>query len=160
MTKIKTIFYLLLVCFHVQNTQAQKEAVSSGGNAIGAGGTVSYSVGQVGYATATGVGGKSTQGVQQSFEIATLGKDNFPDITLQMMVYPNPTTAMLNLIIKKNNFENLHLHLFDLTGKKIQSQKISAQETSIQMENLPNAIYILHVNDNNNTVKTFKITKN
>ncbi|WP_395052011.1 T9SS type A sorting domain-containing protein [Flavobacterium sp.] len=158
--KTKKLLLAVIFGFFIQNIQAQKDVVVSGGNATGSGGTVSYSVGQVAYTNATGSGGTVTQGVQQPFEIVTLGTDNFPEIILLMTVYPNPTTSIVNLKVDNFNFENLQINLSDITGKLLQSQKISNQETQIQMESLPQAIYFLNVLDNNKTIKTFKIIKN
>ncbi len=158
--KTKKLLLLMLFGFLIQNAQAQKDLIASGGNATGIGGTVSYSIGQVAYTTATGSGGTVNQGVQQPFEIVTLGTDNFPEITLSMTVYPNPTTSIVNLKVGNFNFENLQFNLSDITGKLLESQKINNQETQIQMENLPQAIYLLNVFENNKTIKTFKIIKN
>jgi Secretion system C-terminal sorting domain len=158
--KTKRLLLLLLFGFFIQNAIAQKDIVASGGNATGAGGKVSYSVGQVVYTTATGTGGRVTQGVQQPFEIVTLGNDDFPEITLTMAVYPNPTTSFVNLQIDNFNFENLQFYLSDMAGKQLQTQKVTTSETQIQMENLPQSIYFLNVTNNNKTIKTFKIIKN
>ena len=139
---------------------AQQSAAVSGGQATGSGGTVSFSIGQVAYTSATGSGGTITQGVQQPLEIVTLGIDNFPEIVLSMSVYPNPTTASINLNVGSLNFENLQYNLIDFLGKEIQSSKIINAVTQIQMENLPKAIYLLNIWDKNKTLKTFKIIKN
>jgi Secretion system C-terminal sorting domain len=158
--KTNKFLFILLIGFFIQNAKAQKSVVASGGKATGTGGKVSYSVGQVAYTTASGTGGTVTQGVQQPFEIVTLGTDNFPKITLSASVYPNPTTSMLNLKIDNFNFENLQFYLSDVTGKQLQTEKIREAETTIQMENLPQAVYFLNVMNNNKTIKTFKIIKN
>lgn len=160
MNKIRTYFYLLLVGFFIQNSQAQKSLVTSGGDVTGTSGTVSYSVGQTIYTNATGIGGGITQGVQQPFEIVTLGTDNFPEITLSISVYPNPTTSIINLKIDDFNIENLQFYLFDVTGKQLQSQKITNTETSIEMKNLPQAVYLLNVQNKNTIIKNFRIIKN
>lgn len=139
---------------------AQQALVCTGGNATGIGGTSSYSVGQVAYANATGTNGSVNQGVQQPFEIFTLGNDDFPEITLQMTVYPNPTTSLVNLKIENHSTDNLQYQLFDLNGRQIQSQKIQQSETPIQLENLAAAIYLLNVFEENKLLKTFKIIKN
>jgi hypothetical protein len=44
---------------------AQQAVLAAGGEATGAGGTVSFSVGQIDFVEATGAGGKANQGVQQ-----------------------------------------------------------------------------------------------
>ena len=51
-------------------TQAQEVTTTTGGNASGSGGTVTYSVGQIVYATNTGTNGSVAQGVQQTYEIS------------------------------------------------------------------------------------------
>jgi hypothetical protein len=153
------ILFCYLLCFAIK-INAQKGSIAAGGNASGAGGKVSYSIGQVAYTTVAGSGGSVSQGLQQPFEIVTLGTDNFPEITLSMLVYPNPTTNLVNLNVGNFNFENLQFYLIDITGKQLQSQKISEIETQIQMENLPQAVYFLNVLGNNKILKSFKIIKN
>lgn len=160
MKTTKILICLLFLGFFIPKLTAQKANVAAGGNATGAGGKVSYSIGQVVYTTATGAGGTVTQGVQQPFEIVTLGTDDFPEITLTMSVYPNPTTSLVNLTVDNFNFENLQFYLTDMTGKQLQSRKITETETQIQMENLPQAVYFLNVLDNNKPLKSFKIIKN
>jgi Secretion system C-terminal sorting domain len=56
--------------------------------------------------------------------------------------------------------ENLSYQLFDVTGKQIANEKIINSETSISLENLNTAIYLLNIIDNKTTIKTFKIIKN
>lgn len=138
---------------------AQEAVVTSGGNASGTNGNVSYSVGQIVYTTNTGATGSLAQGVQQPFEIQTvLGAENF-NINLQLAVYPNPTTNWLQLEVKNTEFTNLSYQLFDLNGRMILNQKITTETSTISMEQLPAAIFLLKVVNNNKEVKTFKIIK-
>lgn len=158
--KIVTMIFLLLLGVFPSKTQAQQSANTSGGNAAGTGGTVNYSVGQIDYTSTSGTGGTVSQGTQQAYEIFTLGTDNFSNIKLTMMVYPNPTTSMVNLKIEDYTLENLKYSLFDIQGRQIESKKITQDETQIQMGNLVSAIYFINVIDNNKILKTFKIIKN
>jgi hypothetical protein len=145
--------------FALAQVNAQEAVVTSGGNASGTNGNISYSVGQTVYNTNTGTNGSVAQGVQQAFEIQTvLGAENF-NINLQLAIYPNPTTNWLTLEIKNYNFEKLNYQIFDINGKMIVQSKISAETTTISMENLSTNIYLLKVLDNNKEVKTFKIIK-
>ena len=156
--KIKKLLIatLLLVAFQAQ---AQEAVATAGGDASGTNGNVSYTVGQVVYTTNTGTTGSVAQGVQQPFEIQTvLGAENF-NINLQLAVYPNPTTNWLQLEVRNTDFSNLSYQLFDLNGKMILNEKITAETSSIQMERLPAAIFLLKVVNNNKEVKTFKIIK-
>jgi opacity protein-like surface antigen len=156
-TKFMLIVFLLITC--ISEIQAQQAVVSTGGNATGSGGSASYSIGQIDYVTATGTGGTATQGVQQPFEIVTLSGQEFTEISLQMLVYPNPTSSFVNLKIDNFNLENLSYQLIDLNGREILNKKITESETQIQLENYPSAIYLLNVNQANKTIKTFKIIK-
>ena len=139
---------------------AQRATVTSGGNATGSGGNISYSIGQVAYKTQTGTTGIITQGVQQPFEIMTLSGEEFSSIVLEVVVYPNPTTSLVNLIVKNYALENLNYQLFDINGRIIEANKVFNEETTINLEGLANAIYILKLNHNKKEVKTFKIIKN
>ena len=154
------ILLFLFFCFIIQKIQAQNAMVVSGGTATGSGGNVSYSVGQIAYQSAIGSNGSVLQGVQQPFEISTLGADNFPSIMLTMSAYPNPTVNNVTLKIADLSSENLNYQIIDVTGKLIEESKITNQETQIQFEKFTTAIYLLNIIQDNKTIKTFKIIKN
>ncbi len=158
--KTQKLILVLVFGFSIQSISAQIATLASGGDATGTGGKVCYSIGQVAYTTSNGSGGKVTQGVQQPFEIVTLGTDNSPEIILSMSVYPNPTKSLVSLTVGNLERADLQYYLTDSTGKQLQSRKIIDFETQIQIENYPNAVYFLNVFDNNKQLKTFKIIKN
>ena len=155
----KQLFLLASFLFFLK-ANAQQSLNAAGGDATGSNGKISYSIGQIDYVSATGSNGSVSQGVQQPFEIFTLGTDDFPNIILQAIVYPNPTSSNINLIIENYSIDNLHYNLYDIQGRSIANQKITQQGTNITMENLQSANYFLQVFDNNKTLKTFKIIKN
>ena len=159
MKKTELLLSILLV-ISLASAKAQQATVTSGGVATGVNGNTSYSIGQIIYSANSGSTGTITQGIQQPYEIYTLGKDDFPNISLQMIVYPNPTNALVNLKIENLTSRSLEYHLFDLLGKQISSQKISQTETQISLENLPSATYFINVSDGAKTIKSFKIIKN
>ena len=140
--------------------QAQQAITTTGGNASGSGGSVSYSVGQMVYKTTNGSLGTVAQGVQQPYEISiVLGiEDN--SVNLKLTAYPNPTTNSLTLNAGNAELSTLNFELYDISGKLIESRKIISISETIAMENLPTATYFLKVNNNNNEVKIFKIIKN
>jgi hypothetical protein len=140
--------------------QAQQAITTTGGNASGSGGSVSYSVGQMVYKTTNGSLGTVAQGVQQPYEISiVLGiEDN--SVNLKLTAYPNPTNNSLTLNAGNAELSTLNFELYDISGKLIESRKIISSSETIAMENLPTATYFLKVNNNNNEVKIFKIIKN
>lgn len=155
---VKHLLILMLI-FNLTNIFAQQATIASGGMASSVNGNISYSFGQIDYSTNSNLTGSLSQGVQQPYEIFTLGTDDFQNISLKMLVYPNPTASLVKLRIEDLSFNNLEYKLFDLTGKQIFSQKINQLETQIPLENLPSTTYFLNVSENSKIIKSFKIIK-
>jgi hypothetical protein len=152
---------LLLVTLSVGFLQAQHSTVTSGGNASGIGGTVSYSLGQVAYTIAEGSGGFVAQGVQQPFEIAVvLDLDEAKGITLHSTLYPNPTSGSVTLQIENYDIQDLSYTIFDLNGRILSNDKISSNQTQISMGNFAKEMYHITIMKFNKELKTFKIIKN
>ena len=151
---------VLLLGLGLTGLQAQTSINATGGNASGSGGSSSYSVGQVAYQTHTGTNGSVAQGVQQPFEISVVTAiEEAKGINLSVSAYPNPTTDYLTLEVKEYELSNLHFQLYDMSGKLLQSEKITGNQTSIVMSYLVPANYIVKVIQGNKEVKTFKIIK-
>ena len=113
---------------------AQATIPASGGNASGSGGSVSYTVGQIGYNTFSGAGGSSAQGVQQPFEISVATAiENIADISLECSVYPFPTRGKIKLVIGSFDHENLSFRLYDVNGSLLDDKKVDSCETEISM---------------------------
>ena len=140
--------------------EGQNALTTTGGNAKGIGGTVSYTVGQIANSTLSGTNGAITQGVQQPYEIsiATAIK-NTEDINLKCLIYPNPTGGITKLVFESPDFENLRIRLFDINGALLQDKKVEGRETELSLENLSSSVYFLKVLKNNQEVKAFKIVK-
>ncbi len=137
---------------------AQQNPVASGGDAIGAGGVISYSLGQIDYVTSTGSLGTVSEGLQQPYEILILS--GFEETNISLSVYPNPTTDFVVLSVLNSNTQNMTYMLYDVLGKIIENKKLSGSQTSISMINLANDIYFIKVLNNDNELKIFKIIKN
>ena len=151
---------VLLLGLGLTGLQAQTSINATGGNASGSGGSASYSVGQVVYTTNTGTNGSVAQGVQQPFEISVVTAiEEAKGINLSVSAYPNPTTDYLTLEVKEYELSNLHFQLYDMSGKLLQNEKITGNQTSIVMSNLVPATYFVKVTESNKEVKTFKIIK-
>ncbi len=152
---------VLLLGLGLTGLQAQTSVNATGTNASGSGGSVSYSVGQVVYTTNTGTNGSVAQGVQQPFEISVVtGLEEAKGINLSVTAYPNPTTDYLTLSISEFEISNLTYQLYDISGKLLQSEKITGNQTNIVMSNLVPANYFVKVIAGNQLIKEFKIIKN
>jgi len=157
--KHKIECFLIGICW-CTFSNAQQAVSTAGGEATGAGGTVSYTIGQVACTTNTESEGTVTQGVQQPYEIFDIGNavDDY-GISLELSVYPNPASDYLMLKVKNYTSGNLTYQLYDANGKLLENKEVVDAETTIQMNELSPAIYYLKVNDNDTEVKTFKIVK-
>jgi hypothetical protein len=158
----KTCFTAILIFYiGLSGIQAQETISTTGGNATGGGGSVSYTIGQIVYTTNIGTNGSVAQGVQQPFEISVvIGIDEAKDIQLVCSVFPNPTLGLLKLKVENFTLTDLKYQLFDLYGRLLQSQKIEKAETEITIENSGATTYFLKITDGNKKeVKTFKIIK-
>ena len=146
---------------------AQEAIPATGGNALGSGGSVSYSVGQVVYTTSTGINGSVAQGVQQPYEISIVtGLEEAKGITLQCSVYPNPAKdkCTVEYEIEKNS-KNVQLQILNMNGQTIakfdEGNKIAGKYKIVfDVSKYANGTYIYSLSsDNNRLTKRFMISK-
>lgn len=152
----KIILTGFCACFSLLSL-AQQNTVSSGGDATGSGGSVSYSVGQIDYINSTGSNGSVNQGVQQPFEFfkVDLEEASFVDVNL----YPNPTNEFI--ILQLENFTNdLSFTLYDVNGKLVAEGIVEASETQIDMRSFARGQYHLAIKNTANDIQSIKIIKN
>ena len=144
-------FFLTASCLY-----AQTGSVSAGGQVSGAQGTVSYSIGQANFITATATEGTINQGLQQPYEIyALFGVDE------TISIFPNPTIAgYVTLKIVSDESMDFSYELFDMQGKQLVTRKVEAKETTIPMSEFAIGTYFIRVLHDEQARKNFKIIKN
>ena len=154
------LFFLSFLFSFSMKAQTSHQVLSaSGGDATGSGGSVAYSVGQIVYTTGTGTTGSVAQGVEQAYEIYSVGiKETTLNISLS--VFPNPTSDFLTLKVEDYNNEALSYNLIDEQGKLILSEQITNQETQVAMSTLARGSYFINIVQTNKQIQTFKIIKN
>lgn len=153
-------YLLLLATFGVSTVHAQEALPASGGNASGQGGSASFTIGQVTYATVGNEHGSIGQGVQFPYEIVITGGEDLNDIQLEMIVFPNPTISSINLKLENRDLKNISYQLTDFKGRLLNQANVKEEVTEIPMEEKSTGTYILIVSDKKKTLKTFKIIKN
>jgi len=160
LNKSRPILLLVTGMLWAGLAQAQESANTSGGDATGSGGTVAYSLGQAFYTTNTNIYGTVSQGVQQAYEIFTVGIKE-TELNISLSVFPNPTANNLTLQISDYNNEKLSYQLYDMQGKLLNIVQVTAQQTQINTASLPPGTYFINVvNQENKKVQSFKIIKN
>jgi hypothetical protein len=157
MRKILLTFTLFLLLFSCLDAQ---ELVSSSGNSfINAKGTIHYSVGELMVETYNNGSNYLTQGFHQpKLTVTSISEMNNDKINV--VVFPNPTSDELKLIINLDKLENIRFELYDLNGMKIIQDDIRNTETTLELNNLKSSIYILRIFKDNKKISTYKIIKN
>lgn len=153
----KTLLFILF-CKTI-GLQAQNNTVSCGGQAIGSGGSVSYTTGQIDYSFFTGNYGSINQGVQQNYDISIITSLTDVSINLKVQIYPNPTKDQLNLSVFAPEFKNLKYALTDVNGRNLKREDIDNTTTIINVSKCSSGIYFLHILSNNKKIKTFQFVK-
>ena len=159
--KIKnTVIVLSFLTFSLFGS-SQETVDVSGGDISGAGGSASFSVGEVFYTTNFGTNGSVTQGVQIAYEITVASLEDVKGITLDISTFPNPVVDFLRLKIENNITDQLKYQLFDENGRLLDTKNIESAEMVIGMTNYIRATYFLKItNEKGLEIKAFKIVKN
>ena len=85
---------------------------------------------------------------------------NIEETAISLTVwYPNPSNDYLYLRIEEYPIDNLQYHLYNQSGKLLNSDKISDTETQISMKEFPSAIYFISITNKQQEIKSFKIIK-
>ena len=153
------VFLAFLLSFSANAQTSHQVLSATGGDATGTGGSVAYSVGQIVYTTSTGSTGSVAQGVEQAYEIYSVGiKETALNISLS--VFPNPTSDFLTLKVQDYNNETLSFDLLDEQGKLVLNEQITTQDTQVAMSTLARGTYFINVVQAIKKIQTFKIIKN
>lgn len=159
---MKKISLILFFSVLTVSLFGQSAVVPAGGTASGNGGSATYTVGQIADQRMESTGKYIIEGVQQPYEISTVGVNDYPGIQLEAVLFPNPTLDYVNLRI--SNFElpehGLIAQLYDNNGRLLKVFTIKDQLTKMDLSVYPSATYQLRVMDEKRQLKTFQIVKN
>ena len=155
---LRIIFASIFFILNGIAASAQSVIVPFGGDATDGSMTVSYTVGQVAVQANSDGGTTIYEGVQQPYEIQIIGIDNYPGITLNAIVYPNPTVGNVQLTMNNEQLEG-EVRVFDLNGKFLFSKKIEGETTVIPLAELATGTYFVNVLNGTQVLKSFKVVK-
>ena len=152
MIKNSLIFFLLFTNFCVVG---QEVITNQGGTYVHSNGIIDFTIGEVIIETGTNGTLDITQGFHQTYW--NIVKIEEHDSNYQALVFPNPTSEILN--IRTNNFENITYSLYDAQKKLIIRNILSSNETLVLVNHLEQGNYFLILNNRNNILKTFHLIK-
>jgi hypothetical protein len=137
-------------------TATAQEVVSTQGDSYSNGtANIDFTIGEVVINTGTDGTNDLTQGFHQTNWNFLGVEDHAP--SYEATVFPNPTSEVLN--IRTSTFENVTYTLYDAQGKLVLQDKLSAEQTAIQVSQLAPGSYSLILNNRTQNLKTFKLVK-
>lgn len=162
--KFRPYFLSVFTISLALNCTAQSNTLSTGGDCTGAGGSASFSVGQIDYTAIDVAAGSAYLGVQQPYELFSLSTTD-ENNAFSLLLGPNPTSGTLTLIASTALPLNSYYVLFDESGKTLLTHPILNESSSINIESYASGIYFLHIYSvlaytDKQTHLTFKIIKN
>lgn len=145
---------------------AQSTVATTGGDVKNETGSMSFTIGQVATQNVSNTDHSISEGVQQPYEIQTVGVDNYPTIQLEAVVFPNPTDNLLTLQIpdfesfmQTLNVSSLQAKIFDGNGKLLETLPVTGNSTQFHFGTYAKGTYMLLVFAQDKTLKTFKVVK-
>jgi hypothetical protein len=148
----------ILVLFSLLTTlsvSAQEVVSTQGDSYSNASGSIDFTIGEVVISTGTDGTNDITQGFHQTHWNFVGLDDRAPDY--EAIIFPNPTEDVLN--IKTSMFENVTYTLYDGLGKLVMQDKLSAEQTPIQVSQLAPGSYSLTLSNETQNLKIFKLIK-
>jgi hypothetical protein len=137
----------------------QSNTVTTGGTAIGSGGSSSYSIGQVDYISSIGSGGEINQGNQQPYEFYLLNELTEAQNNISINIGPNPTIDEINLIFNGEFHSGYSFELLDEMGRLILDRQKLFKEQKIQMTQIASGKYFLNIYLDNDQLKSYQLIK-
>jgi hypothetical protein len=152
-------FSALIISFSAFSQSVDMDVIAtSGANGSSPTHQLSWTIGEPIIETLTQSSNILTQGFHQTNLVVTDITEQ-TTLNLELVIYPNPVVNQLNLNIE--NPENLPLNyvLYDEVGRVLSQDRIYSNQSSISMENLSRANYLLAIYSGDSKVKVFKVIK-
>ena len=158
-------FCLLISTISVAQSIAPESVNSAGAKMTQSNGSLSFTVGELVVlqqydANGNSLGNGFTNAATVSTTVLAIEEPNAA--ILQVDVFPNPTTDLVQIRIKESKLENLKISLTDISGKEIfQGQyRLMQQIIGINTATYPSGTYFLTLKDLQGIVLgTYKIVK-
>jgi hypothetical protein len=156
---------LLVGASSFAQTIAPQSVNSAGVKMTQSNGSLSFTVGELVVLTQIDANGNSLGGgfTNSSTISTTVLSVQEPDAAvLQVSIFPNPTTDLVQLQIKEANIDEMELEFSDLTGKILYSAqyRLMNQNIGINTAGYPSGVYLLTLKKSNGQILgTYKIVK-
>ena len=100
----------------------------------------------------------NTTTVMQDVSLCTGINSQLVNPSSQIVMYPNPTNGILNIVLSSVN-EKTTIQIVNALGQVLINEKVLGENSTIDLSNLPTGMYFVNVLENNTAIKTQKIVK-
>jgi len=151
---------LLLIIFYAAPAAAQRGFVAAGGNTPDGGRSMSFSVGQVDYASEVRSGIMAVNhGLQQPYEIDATSSTSFVFRDLDITFFPNPAGSDLNIRCNTISAGGMEYAVTDAQGRLLNKGKLAAGLNNVSIGDLLPGAYFIRITTSSNEIKSFKLIK-
>ena len=148
--------FVLVMLFADVVVHAQQAVVPAGADAGGAGGSMSWTLGQIDPISTTSAGGTVAQGVQQPMEFLVLALS--PDAAAPVIVaMPNP--AHEGITLQLDDATATFYRVLDATGREVISGRSTGSSTYIPTATWSAATYHIQLLRNGTHMATVRVIK-
>ena len=143
---MKYTFIILL--FLIKNTSIAQKITSqvidvSGGTHRANGYSMTYSLGQTAVTMLKSSNYIITQGFQQPLNNISTQSEETQSIDFQATVFPNPTSALLNLNLQGNLEQTWQMQIVNIKGQIVRNETLQQAENQFDVSNFPNGEYFI-----------------
>lgn len=151
--KKQTIFLLSLL--YTLAVSAQEVVSTQGDSYSNASANIDFTIGEIVINTRTSGTIELTQGFHQTNWNFVGIQDHSP--SFNATIFPNPTSEVLN--IRTSAHKNVSFTVFDTKGNLVLQDKLTAEQTTIQVSKLATGRYSVVLKDHTQNLKTFNLIK-
>jgi hypothetical protein len=158
--KTHIIFYFLFLTTCSYGQSLEQYVIGSAGNfnSTSSGTSLSWTIGEPLISTESSSTAILTQGFHQPLVVTPLSTNLNLNQAIDLQAFPNPTLEKVTL--KKETNTVLKAELLDILGQSIGHYSLVEEQTTLSLETLPAATYLLCIRAlNGQIIKTFKIQK-
>jgi hypothetical protein len=158
MARLLLILTLIILSIKSFPQTVSRNVIASGGNSATVSGyTISSTIGQIPFQTLSDNAYYLTQGFEQPGTKLLVNPGEF------IQVFPNPVVDYLNLIFSVSVQMDFTISIFNLMGSEMQTTLAPNIQNgvlyTIDFNNFPNGMYLLHIYDKSAEKKLFKVIK-
>ena len=153
----KLILPIVVLITWAFNSFSQNAISSTGGHFKTAGGSTSFTVGQVAYVLKKGTGSYLNEGVQQVYTKKTTPIEELVYLK-EVQLYPNPTQETVILILSFKEDVQVRYTIMDYLGKEIKYGIILSEKSEISLRDLPSGNYFISLKSKKEN-RIFKMVK-